>query len=97
MYLAASSVWSAETFPANIRRALAEDLVENTGEQLLDLGCCLAHGAFEHTEDGVRVSCPEESLIFFILRLLDRLRAMGTAPAADWMEYCQALRSFREE
>jgi hypothetical protein len=43
----------------------------------------LEHGAFE----GNRVSKPDQSLVFFIIRLLDRLRAMGTAPAIDWSEY----------
>jgi hypothetical protein len=33
------------------------------------------------------VSRRDESLIFFMIRLLDRLRAMGTAPAADRMRY----------
>ena len=37
-----------------------------------------------------------KSLIFFILRLLERLRAMGTAPAADLMLYARTLRSFRK-
>jgi len=41
-------------------------------------------------------STPDESLIFFILRLMERLRAMGTAPAADLMEYGRSLRSFRD-
>jgi hypothetical protein len=40
-------------------------------------------------------STPDESLIFFILRLMERLRAMGTAPAADLMEYGRSLRSFQ--
>jgi hypothetical protein len=43
----------------------------------------------------VQVSTPDESLIFFVLRLLERLREMGTAPAADLMEYGRGLRSFR--
>ena len=42
----------------------------------------------------VQVSSADEALIFFILRLLERLRAMGTAPAADLMEYGRSLRSF---
>jgi len=54
------------------------------------LVCCLEHGTLEYPQ----VSQPEESLIFFILRLLDRLRAMGTAPAADWTQYGRSLRSF---
>jgi hypothetical protein len=43
----------------------------------------------------VHVSTPDESLIFFILRLLERMREMGTAPAADLVEYGRSLRSFR--
>ncbi len=89
--LAAGSAWSAETFAANIRPAVAE----HKGERRIDLGCCLEHGAFDYIRS-VRVSHSEESLIFFILRLLERLRAMGTAPAADWMQYGRSLRSFCE-
>jgi hypothetical protein len=37
--------------------------------------------------------CHDETLIFFILRLMVRLRALGTAPAADLMEYGRALES----
>lgn len=54
----------------------------------LDLGCSLQHGAFELTGSNLHISTPDESLIFFVLRLIERLRAMGTAPAADWMQYC---------
>jgi hypothetical protein len=43
----------------------------------------------------VTVSIPEESLIFFILRLLERLKAQGTAPAADLMKYGRYLESFK--
>jgi hypothetical protein len=70
--LATTSVWTARTFAANLRRCNS-----------LDIGCCLEHGAFEDS----RVSKPGESLVFFIIRLLDRLRAMGTAPAIDWSQY----------
>ncbi|MCU1334525.1 MAG: hypothetical protein JWO19_106 [Bryobacterales bacterium] len=89
--LAASSVWSEATFAANITPAVTE----NKKHGQLDLGCCLEHGAFEYGRS-VRVSLPEESLIFFILRLLERLRAMGTAPAVDWTQYGRSLRSFRK-
>ena len=44
----------------------------------------------------MRVSSADESLIFFVLRLLERLRAMGPAPAADMMEYGRGLQSFRK-
>ena len=80
--LATSSVWNAETFAANLRQAVsATPPLEH-----LDLGCSLEHGAFE-SQKSITVSTPEESLIFFMLRLFERLRAMGTAPAADLMHY----------
>ena len=85
--LATGSVWTVPTFAQNLRRALASTP--------LDIGCSLQHGAFETTPT-LRVSPPEESLIFFVLRLLERLRAMGTAPAADLMQYARGLRSFRK-
>jgi len=84
--LAATSVWGEATFAANISRCVAG---HKKNEQL-DLVCCLEHGTLEYP----RVSRPQESLIFFILRLLERLRAMGTAPAVDWQEYGRSLRSF---
>src|SRR5580704_2001000 len=60
--LATTSVWTPDTFAANLLRARHD----------LNIGCCLAHGAF----DDNHVSSPDKSLIFFLLRLLDRLRAL---------------------
>lgn len=87
--LATRSVWSGATFESNLRGAL------RSVDYSLDLGCCLEHGSFEYSGRGLRMSDPSESLIFFVLRLLERLRAMGTAPAADLMSYGSGLRSFR--
>ena len=84
--LAAGSVWSPLTFAANLHRSL-----QSTP---LDLGCCLQYGSFEQTRT-LRISSHDESLIFFVLRLLERLRAMGPAPAIDLMQYARSLRSFR--
>jgi hypothetical protein len=87
--LATTSVWNEETFAKNLKSALIAPPPNR-----LDLGCCLAHGSFEQGKK-VTVSIREESLIFFILRLLDRLRAQGTAPAADLMQYGRYLESFK--
>jgi hypothetical protein len=87
--LATGSVWTAAAFSTNLRRAL----VDLPPSQRLDLGCSLQHGAFEQTRT-INTSSPNESLIFFILRLFERLREMGTAPAADLMQYGRSLRSF---
>lgn len=63
-------------------------------DQRLDLGCALQQGAFEVSRSTVRLSTPEESLIFFFLHLLERLRALGTAPAPNLMRYGRSLPSF---
>ena len=86
--LAGSSVWGEATFADSITRCVAG----HKGQERLDLVCCLEHGTLGYPQ----VSSPEESLIFFILRLLERLRAMGTAPAVDWQEYGRSLGSFRK-
>jgi hypothetical protein len=66
-------------------------------EELLDFGCALQHGSFECKPRprglAVHFSTQEEALIFFIIRLMVRLRALGTAPAADMMQYGRALES----
>ena len=87
--LATSSVWTAKTFEKNLRAAL------HSTPHHLDLGCSLEHGSFEQLNKKVTVSIQEESLIFFVLRLLERLRAQGTAPAADLMKYGRHLQSFK--
>jgi hypothetical protein len=84
--LATTSVWTPQTFSKNLKSALANSQ--------LDLGCCLDQGSFEQAKR-ITISTPEESLIFFILRLLERLRSQGTAPAADLMKYGRHLESFK--
>jgi hypothetical protein len=91
--LAAGSVWNAETYAWNVEAALA-DL---EGDERIDLGCALEHGAFEWRRGKARVSTAEEALVFFVIRLLERLRGMGTAPAADLMRYARTLESFRRK
>ena len=88
--LATTSVWSPATFEKNLRAALLSTSTR------LDLGCSLEHGSFEQTSTKTTVSIQEESLIFFVLRLLERLRAQGTAPAADLMKYGRHLDSFKK-
>ena len=88
--LATGSVWTQKSFAENLRSALLAPPPANR----LDLGCSLEHGSFEQAKK-ITVSVQHESLIFFILRLLDRLRAQGTAPAADQMKYGRYLESFK--
>jgi hypothetical protein len=90
----------------SFREKVADSLAALQPDQQLDFGCALDQGTFECTPSGPRSGCvtlhfstPDETLIFFILRLMVRLRALGTAPAADLMEYgrtLESLRSFRD-
>jgi len=42
----------------------------------------------------IRMSTAEETLIFFFIRLVELLRGLGNAPAADLMEYVRGMESF---
>ncbi|MGA2328205.1 MAG: DUF6602 domain-containing protein [Bryobacteraceae bacterium] len=80
----------------DLRRALPSVLDRLAPDESLDFGCALRHGAFElQPNRRIQFSLPAESLIFLVIRLLERLRAMGTAPAADLMAYARSLQSFR--
>jgi hypothetical protein len=72
-----------------LREALSE------ASERLDLGCTLAHGAFEvewNSEDPELVkSSVDVGLIFFLMRLFTRLRDMRTVPAIDLDEYAKTL------
>ena len=66
-------------------------------DQRLDLGCSLRQGAFEvgpsQARFAVHFSAPQEALIYFFLRFLQRLQQLGTAPAIDLAAYARALHS----
>lgn len=62
--------------------------------QEINLGCSLQYGAFEADYGEifkVQTSKNEDSLIFFFMRLLHRLQAVGTIPAIDILEYSKVL------
>ena len=76
--------------------ALMERLAAGPREGRLDLLCALRHGSVEvaySEENGAELdaSAPDTALIFFFLRLLARLQALGTVPAMDLREYGKAL------
>jgi hypothetical protein len=76
--------------------ALMRELEATSGESRLDLVCALRHGAFEAVrspEGGVQIdlSAPDTALIFFFLRLLERLQGLGTVPAMDLRRYGKVL------
>lgn len=88
------------TLDSDWNPALGEPLLETLCAQepdhRLDLGCSLKHGSFEmiYPQDEAPQydqSEQETALIFFCLRLLQRLQQLGTVPAIDLREYSDAL------
>ena len=60
------------------------------GHGLLDIGCVLSTGVFERSIETGAVGVYENgetSLVEFVLRLLRRLQALGSAPALDYGAY----------
>jgi hypothetical protein len=76
--------------------SLAWELDRLAPDAQLQLGCAVHHGAFEaeyFQNRGVKlqVSNPEDALIFFFVRLLNRLQQLGTVPAIDILKYAGNL------
>lgn len=86
--LAATSMWTPGTLKAQVGQSMG--LVK--GSEKLDLGCALDHGAFEWRAGKLVVSGAEESLQFFMFRLLERLQQAGTAPVIDLGAYFRRSR-----
>lgn len=89
--LTSQSAWSppfGEAFQAVVS---ASDPIER-----LDLGCAVKDGGFEivpekNSNFQVRISRADQALVFFLLRLLDRLQAVGTVAAIDYAAYSKEL------
>ena len=92
------------TYQSSWRPPLGDSLVEALRGQektrRLDLGCAVAHGAFEvgYQDDGsVRLSAHEGELglIYFFFRMLGKLQSLGTVTAIDYSTYLSQV--FGEE
>jgi Domain of unknown function (DUF6602) len=75
---------------------LLECLCALEEDHRLDIGCSLKHGSFEmlYPEDAAPQydqSEQETALVFFMMRLLQRLQQLGTVPAIDLREYSAIL------
>ena len=91
------------TLESNWSDPLGETLKKNLrkleGDMRIDFGCALKNGSFcveYEPRFSMKTSAPDESLLFFFLRLLLRLQSIGTVPAIDIEEYAKALQSFEE-
>ena len=65
---------------------------ELSGLEKLDCGLAVEHGAYDtHAGELAVHNQPGQSVAMFVFRLLDALRNMGNAPAADWNAYATAI------
>ncbi|EOX3959675.1 TPA: DUF6602 domain-containing protein [Vibrio diabolicus] len=64
-----------------------------TGMQKLDCGLAVSGGCFDTfaTDSSLKLGPMENSLIYFLFRLLQKLQSLGTVPAIDWNEYAEQL------
>jgi len=78
----------SESFCQNVHQ-LSKDK-----NRILNCGIALADKSFDYFVDkeGLNFSPnSENSLAYFIFRLLSKLQIMGTAPAADWRKYAETI------
>ncbi len=64
-----------------------------TGERALDCVLALANHSFDvfNADGRPTVSPRDNSLVFFLFRLLQKLQTLGTAPGVDWNAYAARL------
>ena len=96
--LARRSDWSppfGEAFQQTLHDLEARDAIDCFWA--LDLGCAVEHGGFYLTQSSdksspvIEHSEPDAALIFFVMRLLRLLQAVGSAPAIDYDAYLPSV------
>lgn len=73
----------------------SEAFIRNYGAlvdlQMLDCGLAVTGGCFDVFEGELKVGPINNSLAYFIFRLLQKLNGLGTVPAVDWNKYAQVM------
>ncbi|MCH8543717.1 MAG: hypothetical protein LAT61_09115 [Alcanivorax sp.] len=90
--LVAPAISWKDSFEANAFRELLATL---SGDRALNCALGLVSGAFDTFSGQVVINSGENSLIYFIFRLLQQLQSMGTVPAVDWNRYASILSANR--
>ena len=72
-----------ETFTTNLQSLV--------GPKSLECGIALSDRSFDTFDGGLTLSPKDNSLAFFIFRLLQRLQSLGTVPAIDWNRYADVI------
>lgn len=72
-------------------KTFATTLNSLTDKNLLDCGLALSDSSFDIYDGTLTLSPKENSLTFFIFRLLQQLQSLGNPPAVDWSKYAEAI------
>lgn len=76
-------------------KAFQKALQAMKNEEAIDCGVGLMSGAFDSFSGELVLRDGENSLIYFVFRLLQKLQSMGTVPAVDWNSYAAVLSGSR--
>jgi hypothetical protein len=78
---------------ANLEILLKRELAGKDSLRRLEIGCAVRSGGFDigYAENGdinrLEVNTGNSALVFFLMRLIHRLRSLATAPAMDFAQY----------
>ena len=61
------------------------------GNRFLDCGLAVSGGCFDVFEGEVRIGPTNNSLAYFVFRLLQKLNNLGTVPSVDWNKYALVM------
>ena len=71
--------------------AFLENYNALSGEKCLDCGLAVSGSYFDSYNGSLEVGTSEQSLAYFLFRLLQKLQLLGTVPAVDWNSYASVL------
>ncbi len=72
-------------------QAFHDNLKELKNESSLNFGLALSGGTFDTFTERVTIGPADNSLAYFLFRLLEQLQSLGTVPAVDWNKYANVM------
>jgi hypothetical protein len=62
-----------------------------SGDRSIDCGLSVSGDCFDIFEEDLKIGPTQNSLAYFIFRLLQKLQELGTVPAIDWNKYALVM------
>jgi len=86
--IVATTIDWAEGFSSS---AFQDNYTSLAGQQVLDCGLSVTGGCFDIFEGSLIIGPLNNSLAYFIFRLLQKLNGLGTVPSVDWNKYANVM------